>query len=291
LESWTAGAWALAFDKTIQETRNNPMKANPLINAIASMIIGATLSNADLITVTAIGKVSSFPEVLANEVGIGDIFTVQFSIETDLLPETLDGFFVKDAITKLRIIGPSGINFTKEGSLSVSELGFGNFGGPNQINFNVAPGFNQFQVNSQASLRQVFLSAQDALFIDTNNIRGTLETALRDANFASGPGVGGFSIGVNFTSGLNTSGIALETQEVSITTNVQQDVPQPEVAIFRAHILRFNALQGIIYKLQTSSDLIEWTDTGRTLVGHGSMAEFSIEALLPKEFYKVIPVQ
>lgn len=183
---------------------------------ITCLLLSIGYSKAEVITVTATGKVSSFPGVLAETIELEDLFAVQLSIDTDLLPESLDGFFVNGAITKLRIKGPSGIDFVQDGNLGLSELGFGNLGDPKNIGFNVAPGFNQFPANSEASLRQVGISAEDALSIDTDNLRATFVGALREATFTSGAGLGGFSIGVNLTTGLNTSDIVLETQHVSV---------------------------------------------------------------------------
>lgn len=61
----------------------------------------------------------------------------------------------------------------------------------------------------------------------------------------------------------------------------------PEISIHRAHIFRFETIAGVTYELESSPDLITFTPTGLSIVGDGGTKEFTVEATLDSEFYRV----
>jgi hypothetical protein len=58
--------------------------------------------------------------------------------------------------------------------------------------------------------------------------------------------------------------------------------------IARAHAIKFFGETGVTYVLYNSDDLVTFSPTGASLTGTGSETAFYVEALKPKEFYRVL---
>lgn len=198
------------------------MKINYMILALFLSIN----AHATIIDVTVTGHVTARPEVLAGTVEIGDEFTVVYSIDTELLPESLSGYFVNGAITKLIILN-NGSAYEDTLPMQVSEIGVGNYGLPDSIHFNAAPTYFSFPIGD-AYLRQVFLTAANTN-IDTTHLRDTFYDSLLNADYNS------FSIGVNLSDGLNVSGIALAIESSSIS-NPNPKPKLPEISVEGGYI-------------------------------------------------------
>jgi hypothetical protein len=73
----------------------------------------------------------------------------------------------------------------------------------------------------------------------------------------------------------------------SVGTNTVIPIVFTPASIVPAHIIRFDTVTTRTYILQTTEDLLEWSDTAMQLVGDGNTHEFAVEVTKPKEFYRV----
>ena len=59
-------------------------------------------------------------------------------------------------------------------------------------------------------------------------------------------------------------------------------------SIAKAHIIGFFGQPGVKYLLLSSDDLVDFTPSGESLIGIGAEMAFYVEAVKPREFYKVV---
>jgi hypothetical protein len=164
-----------------------------------------SIGDTGIVEIVATGRVTARPEVLAGTVETNDEFTVVYTIDTALLPESLPGRFVNGAITKLTILH-NAVVYEDTLPLQVSEIGIGNYGEPGDIHFNAAPVL--FFPIGDAYLRQVFLTA-NSTGVDKAQLRETFNESLLRGDYSE------LSIGVTLSDGHNVSNIELTIESTS----------------------------------------------------------------------------
>ena len=69
---------------------------------------------------------------------------------------------------------------------------------------------------------------------------------------------------------------------------ITDEIPKPEMGIFRAVGIRFKTERGFMYQVQISTDKQTWTNLGDPIEGDGSIVEiFKSIVSSQKEFFRV----
>ena len=73
----------------------------------------------------------------------------------------------------------------------------------------------------------------------------------------------------------------------AITTTSVPHVPQP--TIDNAINVKFDSLLGSLYRIEESTDMVDWSDAITGIVGTGSLMSFRFDIESTKRFYRVRP--
>ncbi len=68
--------------------------------------------------------------------------------------------------------------------------------------------------------------------------------------------------------------------------STEGSVQEPSLSIFPAVILAIETVSGAHYRIETSTDMINWEDTGVEFIGNGEEMSSAVERTQAKAFFR-----